>query len=179
MKLFRHGPPGQEKPALLDPQGQARDLSGVIDDIRAETLAPAGLQKLRAIDPQSLPLIATPGRIGVPFANPGKFICVGLNYADHAAETGAEVPKEPILFSKWSRPTGANDPLGGGTGRHHRHPGTLHLARNGPITCGRLLRYQRRIRTRIPIGARRHLGQGQASASKTAIPAPWYSTWPP
>jgi len=91
------------KPALLDPQGQARDLSGVIDDIRAETLAPAGLQ--------SLPIIATPVRIGVPFGSPGKFICVGLNYADHVAETGAEVPKEPILFSKWFCPTGANDPI--------------------------------------------------------------------
>jgi len=111
MKLFRHGPPGQEKPALLDAQGQARDLSGVIDDIRADTLTPDGLQKLRAIDPHSLPLVAAPGRIGVPFANPGKFICVGLNYADHAAEAGAEVPKEPILFTKWSRPTGANDPV--------------------------------------------------------------------
>jgi len=111
MKLFRHGPPGQEKPALLDAQGQARDLSGVIDDIRADTLTPDGLQKLRAIDPHSLPLVAAPGRIGVPFANPGKFICVGLNYADHAAEAGADVPKEPILFTKWSRPTGANDPV--------------------------------------------------------------------
>jgi len=111
MKLFRHGPRGQEKPALLDSQGQARDLSGVIDDLRAETLTPAGLEPLRAIDPHSLPLIAAPGRIGVPFANPGKFICVGLNYADHAAEAGAEVPKEPILFTKWSRPTGANDPV--------------------------------------------------------------------
>jgi len=111
MKLFRHGPPGQESPALLDAQGQARDLSGIIDDIRADTLTPAGLQKLRAINPQSLPLIAAPGRIGVPFANPGKFVCVGLNYADHAAEAGADIPKEPILFTKWSRPTGANDPV--------------------------------------------------------------------
>jgi len=111
MKLLRHGPSGQEKPALIDSQGQARDLSGVIDDIHAKTLTPVGLQKLRGIDPQSLPLIATLGRIGVPFANPGKFLCVGLNYADHAAEAGAEVPKEPILFTKWSRPSGANDPI--------------------------------------------------------------------
>jgi len=111
MKLFRHGPVGQEKPAILDAQGQARDLSGVIDDICAETLTPVGLQKLRAIDPQSLPIIAAPERIGVPFADPGKFLCVGLNYADHAAEAGAAVPKEPILFNKWSRPSGANDPI--------------------------------------------------------------------
>jgi len=111
MKLLRHGPPGQEKPALIDSQGQARDLSGVIDDIHAKTLTPVGLQSLLAIDPQDLPLVAALGRIGVPFANPGKFLCVGLNYADHAAEAGAEVPKEPILFTKWSRPSGANDPI--------------------------------------------------------------------
>jgi len=111
MKLLRHGPIGQEKPALLDAQGQVRDLSGVIADVRAETLTPDGLQRLRAINPQTLPAVASPGRIGVPLANPGKFICVGLNYSDHAAETGAEVPKEPILFNKWSKPTGANDPI--------------------------------------------------------------------
>jgi len=111
MKLLRFGPIGQETPALLDAQGQVRDLSGVIADIRAETLTPEGLQRLRAIDPQTLPVVTAPGRIGVPLANPGKFLCVGLNYSDHAAETGAEVPKEPILFNKWSKPTGANDPI--------------------------------------------------------------------
>jgi len=111
MKLLRIGPLGREKPALLDAQGQARDLSGVIEDIRADTLTPAGLQQLRAIDPQSLPIIAQDGRIGVPLANPGKFLCVGLNYSDHAAETGAEAPSEPILFTKWSKPTGPNDPI--------------------------------------------------------------------
>jgi len=111
MKLLRVGSRGQEKPALMDAQGQVRDLSGVIDDIRAATLTPEGLQTLRAIDPHTLPLVAKPGRIGIPFANPGKFLCVGLNYSDHAAETGSEVPKEPILFNKWSKPTGANDPI--------------------------------------------------------------------
>jgi len=111
MKLLRFGPIGQEKPALLDAQGQVRDLSDVIADLRAETLTPDGLQRLRAIDPQTLPVVDAPGRIGVPLANPGKFLCVGLNYSDHAAETGAEVPKEPILFNKWSKPTGANDPI--------------------------------------------------------------------
>jgi len=111
MKLLRHGPSGQEKPALLDAQGRVRDLSGVIADITAETLTPAGLQRLRTIETQTLPVIAAPGRIGVPLANPGKFVCVGLNYRDHAAETGAQVPKEPILFNKWCKPTGANDPI--------------------------------------------------------------------
>lgn len=111
MKLFRHGPAGQERPALLDAQGQARDLSGIIADITPETLAPDSLRRLRALDVASLPVIDTVGRIGTPFANPGKFLCVGLNYSDHAAETGAEVPKEPVLFTKWSKPTGPNDPV--------------------------------------------------------------------
>ncbi len=111
MKLLRHGPVGQEKPALVDAQGRIRDLSPVIDDITAETLRPAALAALRAVDPQSLPLVEAPGRIGVPFRGPGKFLCVGLNYSDHAAETGAEVPAEPVLFNKWSRPSGAHDPI--------------------------------------------------------------------
>lgn len=111
MKLLRHGPTGQETPALLDAQGQIRDLSDVIDDITADTLSPSSLERLRAIDPATLPLISAPARIGTPLRNPGKFLCVGLNYSDHAAETGAEVPSEPILFNKWSRPSGPNDPI--------------------------------------------------------------------
>ncbi|NYT77779.1 fumarylacetoacetate hydrolase family protein [Alcaligenaceae bacterium] len=111
MKLLRFGPVGQEKPAMLDSNGICRDLSSVIDDITAETLSPAGLAALRAIDPNTLPKVADTGRIGVPLRNPGKFLCVGLNYSDHAAETGADVPEEPILFNKWSRPSGANDPI--------------------------------------------------------------------
>ncbi|KAA0892771.1 fumarylacetoacetate hydrolase family protein [Pusillimonas sp. ANT_WB101] len=111
MKLLRFGPVGQEKPAMLDSNGICRDLSSVIDDITAETLSPAGLAALRAIDPNTLPKVADTGRIGVPLRTPGKFLCVGLNYSDHAAETGADVPEEPILFNKWSRPSGANDPI--------------------------------------------------------------------
>ena len=111
MKLLRYGPVGREKPGLLDAQGRVRDLSPMIDDLTCETLRPAMLTALRAVDAQSLPLVEAPGRIGVPLANPGKFLCVGLNYSDHAAETGAQVPTEPILFNKWSRPTGANDPI--------------------------------------------------------------------
>ena len=109
MKLLRYGPVGQEKPAILDGQNAVRDLSGVISDITAEQLSPQGLEALRKIDLATLPVVAQPGRIGTPYAGVGKFICVGLNYSDHAAETGAEVPAEPILFNKWSRPTGPND----------------------------------------------------------------------
>ncbi|TAN26691.1 MAG: FAA hydrolase family protein [Castellaniella sp.] len=111
MKLLRFGPQGQEKPGALDAQGKVRDLSAIVDDLSADKLSPAGLAALRAIDLQKLPLVANPGRMGVPLSNPGKFICIGLNYTDHAKETGAEIPKEPILFNKWSRPTGANDAI--------------------------------------------------------------------
>jgi 2-keto-4-pentenoate hydratase/2-oxohepta-3-ene-1,7-dioic acid hydratase in catechol pathway len=111
MKLLRHGPVGQEKPACLDAQGKLRDLSGIVPDISASTLAPEQLDALRAVDIDSLPVVDNPGRLGVPYAGLGKFICVGLNYSDHAAETGAAIPAEPILFNKWSAPTGANDPI--------------------------------------------------------------------
>ncbi|HEX7386801.1 MAG TPA: fumarylacetoacetate hydrolase family protein [Castellaniella sp.] len=111
MKLLRFGPVGHEKPGLLDTQGNVRDLSGIVGDLSADSLSPAGLAALRALDPTKLPLVQNAGRLGVPFSNPGKFICIGLNYTDHAKETGAEIPKEPILFNKWSAPTGANDPV--------------------------------------------------------------------
>jgi len=100
MKLMRHGPKGHEKPALLDAHGGVRDLSGVIADLKAESLTPASLARLRALDASKLPLIAQPGRIGLPYSGCGKFIAVGLNYADHAAESGMPVPKEPVLFTK-------------------------------------------------------------------------------
>lgn len=100
MKLLRHGPRGHERPALLDAEGSLRDLSGVIADLRAESLTPAGLARLRQLDPSQLPRVASPGRIGLPWAGCGKFIAVGLNYADHAAEAGLPVPQEPVLFSK-------------------------------------------------------------------------------
>ena len=112
MKLLRHGPKGQEKPAMLDAQGRVRDLSGVIADLRAEMLTPEGLAPLRAIDPASLPLVAMPGRIAPPWSGMGKFICVGLNFADHAAESGMPVPAEPVLFTKHtSTVIGCNDPV--------------------------------------------------------------------
>lgn len=111
MKLLRFGPQGQEKPGALDAQGNVRDLSAIVGDLSADKLSAAGLAALRAIDLRHLPVVANPGRMGVPLSNPGKFICIGLNYTDHAKETGAEIPKEPILFNKWSRPTGAYDPI--------------------------------------------------------------------
>ena len=100
MKLARFGPPGHEKPALVDAQGQLRDLSAHVADIDGAALAPAALQRLAAIDPASLPLVAGPVRRGPPVARIGKVVCIGLNYADHAAEANAPIPDEPIIFMK-------------------------------------------------------------------------------
>jgi len=112
MKLLRYGRKGQEKPALVDSEGRVRDLSGVVADITAETLTPEGLARLAAVKPESLPLVANPGRIAPPWRGVGKLIAIGLNYSDHAAETGAPVPKEPIVFMKaTSCIVGCNDPV--------------------------------------------------------------------
>ncbi|MFT0545145.1 fumarylacetoacetate hydrolase family protein [Allopusillimonas ginsengisoli] len=111
MKLLRYGPVGQEKPGCLDADGAVRDLSGQLPDITAVSLSAEALAGLKAIDVSSLPVVQNPGRLGTPYADVGKFICVGLNFSDHAAETGAAVPEEPILFTKWSEPTGPNDPI--------------------------------------------------------------------
>jgi 5-carboxymethyl-2-hydroxymuconate isomerase len=100
MKLLRVGPKGAERPALLDPTGTLRDLSGQIDDISGEALSDAGLARLRALDPTTLPVVPEGIRTGPCVGKIGKLCCVGLNYSDHAAETGAEVPGEPILFGK-------------------------------------------------------------------------------
>ncbi len=100
MKLLRVGPMGAEKPAILDPEGKIRDLSGVVPDIAGDVLLDAGLAKLRALDWKALPLVAGHPRVGPPVARPLNFICIGLNYADHAAETGSPIPKEPIVFLK-------------------------------------------------------------------------------
>ncbi|WHU04955.1 fumarylacetoacetate hydrolase family protein [Sphingomonas sp. NIBR02145] len=112
MKLLRFGPSGDEKPGLLDSDGRIRDLSGVVADIDGGTITPESLERLRAIDPASLPLVEGDPRLGACVARPGKFICIGLNYADHAAETGAAIPDEPILFMKaTSALSGPNDPI--------------------------------------------------------------------
>jgi 2-keto-4-pentenoate hydratase/2-oxohepta-3-ene-1,7-dioic acid hydratase in catechol pathway len=100
MKLLRIGPPGAEKPAILDAEGRPRDLSGIIPDVGGAALTRAGLQALRAVAVSRLPVLDAAARIGPCVAAVGKFICVGLNYADHAAETGAIPPPEPILFMK-------------------------------------------------------------------------------
>lgn len=110
MKLVRVGEPGQERPALLDEEGILRDLSQHIDDIAGEVLLPESLDKLRQIPTNELPEITGTPRIGACVGRIGKFICIGLNYADHAAETGAELPAEPVVFSKWtSAVVGPND----------------------------------------------------------------------
>jgi 2-keto-4-pentenoate hydratase/2-oxohepta-3-ene-1,7-dioic acid hydratase in catechol pathway len=100
MKLLRYGPVGTEKPGLLDDAGLLRDLSAHVDDITGATLDDATLARLRALDPASLPIVEGEQRIGACVGNIGKFLCIGLNYSDHAAETGAAIPKHPILFFK-------------------------------------------------------------------------------
>ncbi|KJH85582.1 ureidoglycolate lyase [Pseudomonas fluorescens] len=112
MKLLRYGEKGSEKPGLLDDDNQVRDLSGHVPDIAANVLAPESLAKLATIDPRSLPVVAGQPRIGPCVGQVGKFICIGLNYADHAAESNMEVPKEPIIFNKWtSAICGPNDDI--------------------------------------------------------------------
>ena len=106
MKLLRYGPPGAERPGLLDADGRVRDLGAHVDDIASATLLPATLARLREIDPKTLPLVhGLPQdelRLGPCVGRVGKFICIGLNYADHAAESGMPVPAEPVVFGKWT-----------------------------------------------------------------------------
>src|ERR1700754_319782 len=112
MKLLRYGPKGAEKPGLLDADGRIRDLSGVIPDLTPETVTIEGISRLRALDPHILPLVEGEPRFGVPVAGIGKFLAVGLNYADHAKETGAATPPEPIFFTKAiSCLNGPDDPV--------------------------------------------------------------------
>lgn len=110
MKLMRIGAKGAEKPALLDNTGTLRDLSSIVTDIAGDVLTPQGLDRIRSLDPQALPRLAPDQRVGACVGAVGKFICVGLNYADHAAESGLEVPKEPVIFMKaTSAVCGPND----------------------------------------------------------------------
>lgn len=110
MKLVRFGQTGQEKPGVIDAQGALRDLSGVLSDIDGAALQPAALARLAALDPGSLPTVAGQPRLGCPIKGIGKIVCVGLNYADHAAESGLAVPAEPVLFLKpTSAINGPND----------------------------------------------------------------------
>ncbi|BCG02323.1 ureidoglycolate lyase (plasmid) [Paraburkholderia sp. PGU19] len=110
MKLLRYGAPGHEKPGILDRKCTIRDLSGVIDDVAGSTLLPESLERLRQIDIESLPIVSAEERIGACVGRIGKFICIGLNYADHAAESNLPVPGEPVVFGKWtSAVVGPND----------------------------------------------------------------------
>lgn len=110
MKLLRYGPRGAEKPGLLDADGQIRDLSGVIADLSGEVLT--NLDRLKSIDPATLPKVEGTPRLGACVTGTGKFICIGLNYADHAAESGMHVPPEPVIFMKaTSAICGPNDPI--------------------------------------------------------------------
>jgi 2-keto-4-pentenoate hydratase/2-oxohepta-3-ene-1,7-dioic acid hydratase in catechol pathway len=112
MKLLRHGERGSEKPGLLHDDGTIRDLSGVVPDIAGDVLSDEGLSRLRAVDPSTLPVVDAGTRLGACVGGTGKFMCIGLNYADHAAESGLQVPSEPVLFMKaTSAICGPNDPI--------------------------------------------------------------------
>ena len=110
MKLLRYGNPGSEKPGIIDEDGNIRDLSAHVDDIAGDAIGPDGLAKLAAIDLSALPIVEGNPRLGPCVGKTGKFMCIGLNYADHAAESGMEIPEEPVLFTKFtSAMCGAND----------------------------------------------------------------------
>lgn len=112
MKLLRYGNPGQERPGILDANGHLRDLSAIVDDLDGKSLSAENLARIASVDHNSLPLVNEPVRIGPCVAGVGKFICIGLNYADHAAESGLAVPAEPVVFMKaTSAITGPNDPI--------------------------------------------------------------------
>ncbi len=112
MKLLRYGPKGQEKPGLVDAEGRIRDLSAHVDDIAGDALSDASLARLRAIAPATLPVVAGEPRIGACVGRVGKLVCIGLNYADHAAESNMPIPNEPVVFNKWtSAIVGPNDDI--------------------------------------------------------------------
>jgi 2-keto-4-pentenoate hydratase/2-oxohepta-3-ene-1,7-dioic acid hydratase in catechol pathway len=112
MKLVRYGAKGQEKPGLIDKSGQLRDLSAHIRDFDGEAYSPASLKKLAEFDPASLPAVGGNPRLGAPVTGISKFVAIGLNYSDHAKETGAQIPTEPIIFLKASTSlSGPNDPV--------------------------------------------------------------------
>jgi 2-keto-4-pentenoate hydratase/2-oxohepta-3-ene-1,7-dioic acid hydratase in catechol pathway len=112
MKLCRYGPKGAEKPGLIDSDGRIRDLSAHVADLTAETVTIGQIEKLKAIDPAGLPLVDGDPRYGAPVKGSGNFIAIGLNYADHAAESNLPIPGEPVVFNKWTNCIqGPNDPV--------------------------------------------------------------------
>ena len=162
MKLLRFGERGSEKPGLLDAGGTIRDLSGRIDDIGPKALAPEALARLAGLDPASLPAVDPGVRLGPCVANVGKLLCIGLNYSDHAAETGSPIPSEPILFMKATTAiNGPDDPViapRGSTkldwevelGNRRRTAGELRRGRRSARLRGRVLRGERRFGARVP-----------------------------
>src|SRR6476620_12174247 len=100
MKLVRYGPAGKEKPGLIDAEGKLRDLSKKVKDINGATLAPAELAKIKKLDPKKLPLVKGKPRLGACVATPSKFVAIGLNFTDHAKETGSPIPENPVVFFK-------------------------------------------------------------------------------
>jgi 2-keto-4-pentenoate hydratase/2-oxohepta-3-ene-1,7-dioic acid hydratase in catechol pathway len=112
MKLFRYGPAGEEQPALLESDGTIRDLRGIIQDVNGAAVTPEGLRQIAARDPKALPIVSQVDRIGPCLSGVGKFICIGLNYIDHARETGNQAPAEPVVFMKaTSAIVGPNDDI--------------------------------------------------------------------
>ncbi len=112
MKLLRYGAPGAERPGMLDREGGIRDLSGIVADIGPTSLQAGLMERLQTVDPADLPVVNDAVRLGPCVARPGKFVCIGLNYADHAAETGADIPCEPVVFMKATTAlSGPNDPI--------------------------------------------------------------------
>jgi 2-keto-4-pentenoate hydratase/2-oxohepta-3-ene-1,7-dioic acid hydratase in catechol pathway len=112
MKLVRFGPAGEEKPGIVDPEGRIRDLSSVVHDVDGVSLSPASLQRISALDTNELPLVASDVRLGACVGGVGKFVCIGLNYVDHAREANRDIPEEPVVFMKaTSSLAGPNDPV--------------------------------------------------------------------
>ncbi len=189
MKLLRYGPKGKEKPGLLDANGKIRDLSKHVDDISGKVLSPASLKKLAKLDPAKLPAVRGNPRIGPCVGSIGKFLCIGLNYADHAAESGLNVPPEPVLFMKaTSAIVGPNDnveipkkskktdwevELGVVIGTEAKYIGE----KDAIEARRRLLLDQRRLRARVSDRALRHLDKGKGKGCDTFGPiGPWLVT---
>ena len=196
MKLVRYGNPGKEKPGLIDADGKLRDLSAVVKDIGPDQLGDAALAKLRKLKTDKLPLVKGSPRLGSPVNGVPKFIAIGLNYADHAAESGLPIPPEPVVFMKaTSCIQGPNDnvmlPKGSVKmdwevgGRGHRHQSALCVAKT-PSISWRLLHHQRRDEREFRSSAAtwdkgkvRHLGPLGlvGDPRRIAQPANWRCGW--
>lgn len=111
MKLARYGPPGSERPAIVDQSGRLRDLSGHFPDLSGEALSDTAMRRLASVDLATLPIVAPSVRLGPPLASNGRIICIGLNYRDHAEETGLPIPREPVVFLKGCHPSGPHDDI--------------------------------------------------------------------